>query len=102
MSNYNIITEAAKPFYDVKTLLLQSAERNEQFHVAYPILHSAATVESLGRFLEQAPQYYHTLHQEDQVEVKRRMEVLKEVSDSLRTQVTDLAVEDLFSPSRSA
>lgn len=101
LHNFDVIAEEARPFYDVKLVLLQSAERNEQFHVSYPILRNeATTVESLGRFLHRAPEFMHALNPEDNYEVNRKLSALRSIYDELRPQQTDNLMEELFSLSR--
>lgn len=101
VQNFETIAQATAADYDVGLLLQHSAQRNEQFYVAYPVLRNEATkAESLGRFLLQAPNYFYTLDSADKVEVERRMTVLTDIHDALCLHETDAAVEELFNVSR--
>jgi hypothetical protein len=100
VENYEVIEKAAQPFYDVRTILLQSAERKEQFHVVYPILRDEGTkVQSLQSFLNLAPHYFHTLRPEDEYEVNRKLEVLTSIYDELRFWETEDIMDAMFTDS---
>lgn len=95
--NYEIIVEVAKPYYDVALILQQSAATNEQFHIADPIQRSkVSTVESLGRFLRQAPSHLHMLHLEDHYEVQRKLQALQNMFDFMRAEETEDAMSQLY------